>query len=420
MTKIITILLSLVLFNGLVFGKSTGLLGGLNYFKNSGTVENTFNMITCNQKTRGEETNIETIWPSVCEVVRKSEFCKDLEEEDKLQCSVKNYHENQINIASFDFVWNCLWGAGEAIVDMFKFIGELVTSTIKMTYDKEHRDNKTGQLEELKESIMGYISLEYAKELDETGSKYKASAAVIGNVTSMLFKGIAQSLKKEFFQLGCYNQKARQAKLCEGITAKLIPIYGGLKIISKGFSSIKQRLTSERKRNIGEREFRGTTGRTYNETSSLPEFYWGEEKGKVFGTNVEYLSKKDRAPYEVLVGKDGKLVDVMGDPIDTSNAKIIGGKAVGIYVMAPNGKIYLSKSQAVGKFHHSSFLAGDDVAVAGELIIKDGVLKGINRHSGHYRPEKAQLRQIMQELKGRGADLKDVRVDTTVPDEKRK
>jgi hypothetical protein len=148
-----------------------------------------------------------------------------------------------------------------------------------------------------------------------------------------------------------------------------------------------------------------------------------EEKGKVFETKVEYLDKKSREPYEVFVGKDGKLVDFMGDPIDTSKAKTLAtsvdGEARAIFVMSPDGKIYYSNNQIVGKFHHSSFLGGKDVAMAGELAVEEGFLKTINLHSGHYRPQKEQMRQVMLELKGRGADLKTVRVDSKVPDEKK-
>ena len=416
MNKFLVFIL-LGLFSINVVAAEIDLDNSFNHFKNTGTVENTYNMITCNQKLRGENTNLSKIWPNVCQIVKKSNTCKAIPKEDQLECKVDNPDENNVDVASFGFLYNCLWGGGEAIVNMLKYVGELVASTVKMTYDSDYRNKKKGDATALADSIMGYISLEYAKELDATGSDFKASAAVVGNVTQLLFKGIADSLKKEFFELGCYNQAARQAKICESITSKLVPPYAVLKILSKAKIGLKNKLTSHRQKKIKNKELRAETGRVYNDTSTLPKTYDGEETGKVFGTNVEYLDEKARLPHEVFIGKDGKLYDIMGDLIDTSKAEIVGGKKVGIYVMAPNGKIYMSNTQVVGKFHHSSFLAGGDAAVAGELIVKKGVLVAINRHSGHYKPKKEQLRQIMLELKGRGADLKTVRVDTTVPNE---
>jgi hypothetical protein len=414
MNKFLSLILTLISFNA-----STADIDFDNtfkYFTNTGSVENTYNMVTCNQNVRGEDESLETLWPNICRVVKKSELCKKIPKEDQLECRVKNYEENYVDVASFSFIYNCLWGAGEAIVDMFKYIGELVASTVKMTYDSEYRNKKTGEAQALTDSIMSYISIEYAKELDSTGSKFKASAAVVGSVTTLLFKGIADSLKTEFFELGCYNQEARQAKLCEGITSKLVPAYGALKILSKAKGAIKDKLKSKRPEKIS--QLKGSSGNEYVQTSRVPDFYKDEDKGAVFATNVEYLDKVERAPYEIMINKDGKLVDVMGDLIDTSKAKIAGGKKVGIYVMSPDGKIYMSNSQIVGKFHHSSFLSGGDVAVAGELIVTKGIIKAINRHSGHYKPEKEQLVQMMLELRLRKANLDTIRVDMTVPERK--
>ena len=51
------------------------------------------------------------------------------------------------------------------------------------------------------------------------------------------------------------------------------------------------------------------------------------------------------------------------------------------------------------KFHHSSFLAGEKVAAAGEIIIENGIIKEITNGSGHYRPDISYVKaNILKEL----------------------
>jgi hypothetical protein len=45
-------------------------------------------------------------------------------------------------------------------------------------------------------------------------------------------------------------------------------------------------------------------------------------------------------------------------------------------------------------FHHSSFLAGEPVASAGEIRAKNGVLELVSNASGHYEPPKGLLFQV--------------------------
>ncbi|WP_372634878.1 hypothetical protein [Cohnella sp.] len=50
------------------------------------------------------------------------------------------------------------------------------------------------------------------------------------------------------------------------------------------------------------------------------------------------------------------------------------------------------------RFHHSSFLAGQAVAGAGEMQVRDGQIELISDASGHYRPGSKQILQTVQEL----------------------
>ncbi|WP_370895576.1 hypothetical protein [Chryseobacterium gossypii] len=124
------------------------------------------------------------------------------------------------------------------------------------------------------------------------------------------------------------------------------------------------------------------------ETKDLERIYTNGSK-KEFEKGVKYLSEKEREAYEIFVQYD-KIVDVEGNLVDTNGSisilpngqPIITEKA--IFVMSDDGKLYLSKNYAYGKFHHSSFLAGKPISAGGEIYIERGVIKEITNDTGHY------------------------------------
>jgi hypothetical protein len=120
---------------------------------------------------------------------------------------------------------------------------------------------------------------------------------------------------------------------------------------------------------------------------------------------VTYLrTNRERAPFEVTI-KDGKLYKADGKLLDTKSFESHwGGEGSAIFVMSKSGKLYVSP-QEVGKFHHSSLLAGDDVAAAGTLSVKKGRITEISDQSGHYLPKVEISAQFLKELKAQGVDL---------------
>jgi len=116
---------------------------------------------------------------------------------------------------------------------------------------------------------------------------------------------------------------------------------------------------------------------------------------------VKYLTVEERADAEVAMDRSGRLVFVRGDR--QGEPPIIGGKA--IFVVDAEGRIYAGEPWA-GKFHHSSFLAGEPVSMAGEFVLDtQGRLVEITNQSGHYRPTLEQyvsfLRDLAPNLEGR-------------------
>lgn len=126
------------------------------------------------------------------------------------------------------------------------------------------------------------------------------------------------------------------------------------------------------------------------------------------GKTVKYLTDAERTAHQ-LTFKDGKIHDADGNLFDTSAASSLhsgGGKA--IFVMDSNGNFFASKTHAQGEFHHSSLAAGQPVAAAGELVVQNGVLKGITDRSGHYHPTRDLTDQALNALEANGIDLRGV------------
>jgi hypothetical protein len=93
------------------------------------------------------------------------------------------------------------------------------------------------------------------------------------------------------------------------------------------------------------------------------------------------------------------------------------GQTAAIFVMDEAGEFYAKAESAShdgqdvfsGRgvdIHHSSFLAGEAVAGAGEMLINpDGTIKEITDRSGHYKPGEAQTQQVLSEMEQRGMNL---------------
>ncbi len=150
--------------------------------------------------------------------------------------------------------------------------------------------------------------------------------------------------------------------------------------------------------------------------------------------HVKYLSDEDAKEYELrVVEQNGSpLFFWRGAPLDTSSMRRYtqvdsrSGDSRVIFVMAVDGSIYVANEGAEAKagasennaeqwrFNHSSFVRGKPVAAAGELWLKDGVLKGITDNSGHYRPGIAEMMQVLRHFQSAGVDISQVLIDLHV------
>jgi hypothetical protein len=82
--------------------------------------------------------------------------------------------------------------------------------------------------------------------------------------------------------------------------------------------------------------------------------------------------------------------------------------------MNQDGTFYASNNHEVGRFHHSSLVAGQPVAAAGEIVVHEGTLMLLSNKSGHYRPNRKFTEQALHALKTAGIDIRSVHVDLTI------
>ncbi len=93
------------------------------------------------------------------------------------------------------------------------------------------------------------------------------------------------------------------------------------------------------------------------------------------------------------------------NPLDTTRMVThFSGPGYAIYVMSKEGNIHVS-SHSVGHRHHSSLLAGGNVAGAGELKAINGWLAYLSNKSGHYRPNLDHLIQTLHQLDKHGVPM---------------
>jgi hypothetical protein len=128
-----------------------------------------------------------------------------------------------------------------------------------------------------------------------------------------------------------------------------------------------------------------------------------------FLTPVHYMDDAEREAHRLFVDAHGRLRQASsGELFDTTDAEAwhSGGERA-IFVMDGNGNLYASNNPQVGHLHHSSLLAGQHVAGAGELKVVDGRLVEMTDKSGHYRPTAETNDQALDALRSQGLRTSD-------------
>jgi hypothetical protein len=122
---------------------------------------------------------------------------------------------------------------------------------------------------------------------------------------------------------------------------------------------------------------------------------------------VEYTHDKTQQMGSQVHFGGGLLWHDTGNTIPLDTGPMVthfSGPGYGIYVMGPEGDFHVG-SHKVGRYHHSSLLAGGNTAGAGEVKAEAGRVKFLSNKSGHYRPTDTQMRQVLHLFEKRGIGL---------------
>lgn len=109
-------------------------------------------------------------------------------------------------------------------------------------------------------------------------------------------------------------------------------------------------------------------------------------------------------------------VDAEGNPVYLDTTDITHGTGLAgtkdermIYTMGEDGEMRLGGVVAEEgdrglRFHHSSLAAGQEVAGAGEMKVREGTVESVSDRSGHYTPDLGMTQQVEQRLSAGGVD----------------
>lgn len=115
---------------------------------------------------------------------------------------------------------------------------------------------------------------------------------------------------------------------------------------------------------------------------------------------LEYASDTQRARYAVDIDDDKIRWNHDGSLVHTMDH--VTGEWAGFahYAMSLDGKLYVRKVDfgEMGRFAHSSFLAGSDVLCAGTIAVDRGRIIEITNESGHYKPSPVNLADACKAL----------------------
>jgi hypothetical protein len=140
----------------------------------------------------------------------------------------------------------------------------------------------------------------------------------------------------------------------------------------------------------------------------INEFYRGEEdpnnSDRAFAPDtVKYMSPEQREECRLFVDGDGRLRQAKdGELFDTTEASTLHSDGRAIFVMDCSGNLYATTDHAFGITHHSSLLAGDPVAGAGEITVRNGDMSEMTDASGHYEPTAEMNDRALEVLRDQG------------------
>ena len=191
---------------------------------------NTYEKICgCNDSSVG---NINDIWRPVCQAVKESKLCQNIEAENQLRCTT--YRDNKIDIFSLGFLYNCATGLWRSIEEFFGFIKGAITWLYQYGVDSEKRSAANKKFGETYDMVMNYLAVEHEKVKEEGYSDITAAVILSKNILEKVFSAIGELIETSFYQLGCLNREARAEQICKIVNDIFFPPVFAVTLLMKG------------------------------------------------------------------------------------------------------------------------------------------------------------------------------------------
>jgi hypothetical protein len=181
--------------------------------------------------------------------------------------------------------------------------------------------------------------------------------------------------------------------------------------LERSYPQSYRQLRADYKAHLGEAEWKAFKAQKL-EPVSMRERWDGEDRegfvkdGRV-RRRVEYLrTAAARAPYQIRIGKDGKLYS--GEKLFDTEGRLEA------MVMDEADQHYgpLSREDTKEKnLKHSSFLAGEDARMGYEAVVERGVVRRLKNRSGHYRPSRRSFMRWLLHLESQGVDMNQLEIE---------
>lgn len=108
---------------------------------------------------------------------------------------------------------------------------------------------------------------------------------------------------------------------------------------------------------------------------------------------------------------DGKMFQKVFTENDKKE-KLVKVNSKVIFVLSTDNYLYIRKEpHGVPRqdgFTHANFLSGNSVKAAGQMFVRDGVITRIDNESGHYEPKDVTLEWVLDFLKNKAVELKNI------------
>ena len=184
---------------------------------------------------------------SICKVVVNSPICKEVPDNQRLNC------EDIKDVSQVRDTWSFLKGCGEGVWTSTKNFLSFIWETMKWVWgnatDSKVRTETTDKADEYADAIKLYLHTEYEKAYERSSPPLRNLEAVRlmgGKIALLIFDRIKELIAQEYQLLGCLNFEAQSNTICTLIGELVVPPAALLSLIKYGAKAAKQFPSVER------------------------------------------------------------------------------------------------------------------------------------------------------------------------------